>query len=108
MLSLYKFYNGSNDFDELIFHQSSSSLLPSSFLPRIVLFVFAYPRIPVVINYSGDLMEPPSVAREKKTGILGYAKTNKTIRGRNDDGSSDEDDWQSGFGEKDLNLKIYR
>jgi hypothetical protein len=46
-----------------------------------------------VINYSGDLMEPPSVAREKKTGILGYTKTNKTIRGRNDDGSSDEDDW---------------
>ncbi|XP_052089441.1 thioredoxin domain-containing protein 9-like [Mytilus californianus] len=46
-----------------------------------------------VINYSGDLLEPPSVASEKKTGILGHAKTSKTIRGRNDDDSSDEDDW---------------
>jgi hypothetical protein len=60
-ISLYKFYNGSNDFDELIFHQSSSSLLPSSFLPRIVLFVFAYPRIPVFFSLAtlgGSIKSP--------------------------------------------------
>ncbi|KAK3100230.1 hypothetical protein FSP39_016666 [Pinctada imbricata] len=47
-----------------------------------------------VINYNGDLLNPPEFGEnKKKTGILGYAKTNKTIRGRDDDDSSDEDDW---------------
>jgi len=52
-----------------------------------------------IINYSGDLMTPPdgsnSGANKKKLNILGKSK-NKTVRGKevkNDDDSSDNDDW---------------
>merc|ERR1711962_201809 len=52
-----------------------------------------------IINYSGDLMTPPdgsnSGANKKKPNILGKSK-NKTVRGKevkNDDDSSDNDDW---------------
>ena len=48
-----------------------------------------------VINYNGDLLNPPEFGENKKKtgGILGYAKTGKTIRGGDRDESSDEDDW---------------
>lgn len=45
------------------------------------------------INYQGDLLNPPEFGEKKKGGILGYSKTAKTIKGRDDDDSSDEDDW---------------
>ena len=51
-----------------------------------------------IINYSGDLMTPPDGSagpRKKKLNILGKSK-NKTVRGKevkNDDDSSDNDDW---------------
>lgn len=50
-----------------------------------------------VINYNGDLMTPPDQpggGNKKKTVIIGksVAKAGKTIRGRDDD-TSDEDDW---------------
>lgn len=45
-----------------------------------------------VINYSGDLQTPPDQAeRKKKTNFVG-----KKVKGRgkrNDDDSSDENDW---------------
>ncbi|XP_062604928.1 thioredoxin domain-containing protein 9-like [Saccostrea cucullata] len=44
------------------------------------------------ISYQGDLLNPPEIG-EKKGGILGFSKTKKTIKGRDDDASSDEDDW---------------
>ena len=49
-------------------------------------------------TYSGDLMTPPDAAKDpskKKTVILGKGMKAKTIRqgNRNDNDSSDEDDW---------------
>merc|ERR1712117_572896 len=55
-----------------------------------------------LIEYSGDLMTPPDAAKDaskkKKTTILGKGIKAKTIRqggkgNRDDDDSSDEDDW---------------
>ena len=43
-----------------------------------------------VINYSGDLMTPPTEGPKKKPTVLGQQK--KNIRGRGDD-SSDDNDW---------------
>ncbi|XP_048772184.1 thioredoxin domain-containing protein 9-like [Ostrea edulis] len=45
------------------------------------------------IDYQGDLLNPPEIGAKKKGGILGFSKTSKTIKGRDDDASSDEDDW---------------
>jgi hypothetical protein len=46
-----------------------------------------------IIRYSGDLLSPPDAQKsaKKTTAILG--KKEKNIRGKNEDGSSDEDDW---------------
>ena len=45
-----------------------------------------------VINYSGDLNTPPDEAQRKKsTNFVG--KKLKGKKGRNDDDSSDENDW---------------
>merc|ERR1711976_97120 len=43
-----------------------------------------------VINYSGDLLSPPTAGQSSKKSILG-AEKKKTIRGRDDDDSSDDD-----------------
>ena len=43
-----------------------------------------------VINYSGDILNPPGVSEEKKISFIG--KKDKSIRGNGDD-SSDDDDW---------------
>jgi hypothetical protein len=48
-----------------------------------------------VVNYSGDLMTPPDAAAGgsgKRTTVLSKPK-NKTIRGKDQDESSDEGDW---------------
>lgn len=46
-----------------------------------------------VINYSGDLSQPPVDGRKhgRKGGILEAAKNKKTIRGRGDDSDTDSD-----------------
>lgn len=47
-----------------------------------------------VINYSGDLVNPPKIASEKRdTSVFGFVKTNKTIKDSQFDDSSDENDW---------------
>lgn len=47
-----------------------------------------------VINYSGDLVNPPKIALEKRdTSVFGFVKTNKTVKDTQFDDSSDEDDW---------------
>lgn len=45
-----------------------------------------------VINYSGDLNTPPDQAERKKTTNF-VGKKLKGKKGRNDDESSDENDW---------------
>ncbi len=46
-----------------------------------------------IITYSGDLMTPPDAkGAAKTTTILGKPKA-KTIRGKDEEASSDEDDW---------------
>ncbi|KAL5012834.1 hypothetical protein ScPMuIL_011385 [Solemya velum] len=47
------------------------------------------------INYQGDLMTPPVIASHKKPSnkIFGFEKSKKTIRGKEEDSSSDENDW---------------
>ena len=46
-----------------------------------------------VINYSGDLLNPPENATgKKKGGILGLG-TSKNIRGNDNDNDSDDNDW---------------
>lgn len=47
-----------------------------------------------VINYQGDLLQPPKIKGEKKdTSVFGFVKTNKTIKDSQMDDSSDDDDW---------------
>lgn len=46
-----------------------------------------------VINYQGDLVNLLEFGEKKKGGILGFSKIFKIIKGRDDDDSSDEDDW---------------
>jgi len=48
-----------------------------------------------ILNYQGDLMTPPDGKKGKNattTTVIGKPKA-KTIRGKNDEESSDEDDW---------------
>lgn len=45
-----------------------------------------------VINYSGDLLTPPTTGLKPKPSLLGNTQK-KTIRGKVEDDSSDEDDW---------------
>lgn len=46
-----------------------------------------------IINYDGDLVNPPAIGGKKKSGILGYGQPKKTIRSNDDDSSDDNDDW---------------
>ncbi|KAJ8297579.1 hypothetical protein KUTeg_024110 [Tegillarca granosa] len=46
-----------------------------------------------IINYEGDLVNPPTVGGNKKSGVLGYGQPKKTIRSGDDDSSDDNDDW---------------
>lgn len=45
------------------------------------------------INYSGDLMTPPTAGSSKSKVSILAPQQKKTIRGKDDDDSSDEDDW---------------
>lgn len=46
-----------------------------------------------VINYQGDLTNPPKFGKQKDTSVFGFVKTKKTIKDGRADDSSDEDDW---------------
>ena len=52
-----------------------------------------------VINYQGDLMNPPDGSGKKAAGktkvniLSGGQSKKKTVRGRDDDDSSDNEDW---------------